>query len=420
MEVMIFGNGGREHALAWKIKNSPLVEKVFCAPGNPGTAELGENVPIPASDLERLAKFASDQGIDLTVVGPEVPLVDGIVDIFGEKQLRIFGPSEKAASLEGSKVFAKSLMKKYKIPTADYAEFNKSEQAKQYLINRNKYPIVLKADGLAAGKGVLICKDQEEAFTGIRHIMEDKAFGQAGDTLVIEDFLTGDEVSIFAICDGTDYLLFPPSQDHKKIGEGDTGKNTGGMGAYAPAPVFTMELKNDVENNIIRKTLQAMKSEGMPYKGLLYFGLIIENGQSYVLEYNCRFGDPETEAVLPLIESDLIPLMEASIDGNLKNHSIKIKTLSAMDVVLASGGYPDGYQKGFEIEGPDRLDEDVLIFHAGTDFKDDKIVTSGGRVLNVVALGQDLGEAKAKVYKAIEKINFKDIYYRRDIGFRAL
>jgi len=420
MKVLIIGNGGREHALAWKISQSPLVKQIFSAPGNPGMAELGENIPIKVGETDKLVQFALEKSIDLTVVGPEVPLVDGIVDVFQEKQLRIFGPVAKAAHLEGSKSFAKNLMEKYQIPTAGYAEFTESGAAKDYLINNNTYPIVLKADGLAAGKGVLICMNQQEAFDGLKLIMEDKAFGNAGETLVIEDFLEGEEVSIFALCDGNDYLLFPPSQDHKKIGEGDTGKNTGGMGAYAPAPVFTAELQDEVEKTIIQKSLQAMRSEGTPYKGLLYFGLIIKAGKPFVLEYNCRFGDPETEAVLPLIESDLVPLFQASIDGDLKNHTMKIKNQSAMDVVMASGGYPDSYQKGYEISGLNDQNSDILVFHAGTEKYKEKTVTSGGRVLNIVALGKDLQSAREKVYGSITNIDFKDCYYRRDIGFRAL
>lgn len=420
MKVLVVGNGGREHALAWKIKQSPHVEQIYCAPGNPGTEELGQNIALKADDTAGLIRFAKEHRIDLTVAGPEAPLVAGIVDAFEKENLRIFGPTAHAAQLEGSKVFAKKLMQKYNIPTAGFFEFRDMEKARLHLEKHSTYPVVLKADGLAAGKGVLICENREQALSGLKLIMADKAFGKAGDALVVEDFLSGEEVSVFAICDGMDYLLLPASQDHKKVGEGDRGKNTGGMGAYAPAPLVTTHMLNEIEKTIIKPTLGAMQKEGHPYKGLLYFGLMITDGKPYILEYNCRFGDPETEAVLPLLVTDLVPLLEASIDGTLSRHSISLNPGAAMDVVLASGGYPGAYEKNFEISGLEQVSTEVLIFHAGTARKDGKLVTSGGRVLNVVGLGRDLKEAKEAAYEAIKKIRFKNMYYRRDIGFRAL
>lgn len=420
MNVLIVGNGGREHALAWKIKQSPKITRVFCAPGNPGTAQLGENVPIKVNETDRLVAFAQQEAIGLTVVGPEVPLVEGIVDAFNKAGLRIFGPEAGAARLEGSKVFAKNLMRKYHIPTAGYAEFTEQEKAVSYLNAYERFPVVLKADGLAAGKGVLICQNRAEALEGVRLIMADKAFGQAGNALVIEEFLDGEEISVFALCDGTDYLLLPSSQDHKKALEGDKGKNTGGMGAYAPAPSFTPDLRKRVEADIISRTLQAMQKEGLPYKGLLYFGLMVVGGEPYILEYNCRFGDPETEAVLPLVESDLVPLLEATIDGTIREQSIVLKDKAAMDVVLASGGYPDAYEKGKLITGLNDVPAEIIVFHAGTAPEGGQVVTAGGRVLNVVAIGDTLPEAKKAVYDAIENIHFEKMFYRRDIGFRAL
>ncbi len=419
MKILIIGRGGREHALVWKIVQSNQVEKIYCAPGNPGTAELSENVAISPMDFEKLVSFAKDNQIDLTIVGPEDPLVSGIVDYFNDHGLKIFGPDKNAAQLEGSKYFSKELMKKYHIPTATYQTFTSPDKAKEYIGSEVKFPLVLKASGLAAGKGVLICQSGEEALEGIGQIMEDKAFGSAGDKMIIEEFLEGEEVSIFALSDGADYLLLSPAQDHKKVFEGDHGKNTGGMGAYAPAPIVTSSLIEKIEPEIIERTFEAMRSEGMPYKGLLYIGLIITNQGPKVLEYNCRFGDPEAEVILPLLKSDLVPLMEASINGTMREQRVQLYDKFALDVVLASGGYPDKYEKGKIIEGLESLDSDILVFHAGTKSENDFLVTNGGRVLNIVAMADDFFSLTENLYKNVDRIRFEGLHYRKDIGYRV-
>ncbi|MGD9899112.1 MAG: phosphoribosylamine--glycine ligase [Calditrichaceae bacterium] len=420
MNILVIGSGGREHALVWKIKQSSLVKQIYCAPGNPGTGKLAENIDIRTDDFEGLLSFAKEKKIDLTVVGPEAPLVEGIVDLFLKHSLKIFGPDKAAAQIEASKLFAKNLMRKYHIPTADYVCLTDLQEARDYVNGSAAFPLVLKADGLAAGKGVLICRNRSEALAGINSILRDKSFGSAGNRLVIETFLEGEELSVFALTDGSNYILLPSSQDHKKVNDGDLGKNTGGMGAYAPAPIATNELVHRIEEKIIRPTLKAMRDEGHPYKGLLYFGLMINKNEPMLLEYNCRFGDPETEAVLPLIESDIVPLMVATVDENIDKQTIRIRNGYAMDVVLVSGGYPDEYEKYIEIHGLNDLKPDVLVFHAGTVVQDNRVVTSGGRVLNVVALGESLPAARDGVYGAIDKIRFDKMHYRTDIGFRAL
>jgi phosphoribosylamine--glycine ligase len=419
MKILVIGSGGREHAMVWKIAQSPLVRKIYCAPGNPGIADVADVLKIDSSDIEKLLSFAVDNKIDLTVVGPEDPLVAGIVDMFQERGLKIFGPSKKAAQLEGSKVFAKDLMQKYNIPTAVYESFTSVVEAKTYIEKLHKFPVVLKADGLAAGKGVLICNNKEETLDGLTSIMSDKKFGKAGDKMVIEEFLQGEEVSIFALCDGNNYKLLSSAQDHKKVFEGDRGKNTGGMGAYAPAPLLNKKLLVKIEEEIIKPTIQAMLVENNPYRGMLYFGLIVNNDDIKVLEFNCRFGDPETEVVLPMLESDLVPLLLATTDGSLDEHEIKLKNGFAIDIVLASGGYPDSYEKGKIIKGCKAVADDILLFHAGTTFKEENLVTSGGRVLNVVALGDNFFNTRDFVYKNVEKIIFDDMHYRKDIGYRA-
>jgi phosphoribosylamine---glycine ligase len=420
VKVLVIGSGGREHALVWKIAQSPLVKKIYCAPGNPGIGELAENVNIAASDLDGLLEFAKSENIDLTIVGPEYPLVEGIVDKFEKEGLKIFGPNKAASQLEGSKAFSKNLMKKYKIPTAIYQTFTSNIDALIYSKFVEIFPVVLKASGLAAGKGVLICNNLQEIVAGIDLIMKEKAFGDAGKEMIFEEFLEGEEVSIFALVDGEDYKLLSSSQDHKRALDDDKGKNTGGMGAYAPAPIATPELMTEVENTIIKPTINAMISEGHPYKGLLYFGLVITKNGPKVLEYNCRFGDPETEVVLPLLESDLVPLMLASINGTIDNEEIKIKNGFAVDVVLASGGYPDAYEKGEVIKGLDELDFDIIVFHAGTKMKGENLVTNGGRVLNIVGFGTKIKTVQQKVYENIKRINFDKMHYRRDIGNKAL
>jgi phosphoribosylamine--glycine ligase len=419
MRVLVIGSGGREHALVWKISKSSLVNKIFCAPGNPGISQLAECIPIPASDMTALRDFAQNKKIDLTVVGPEDPLVAGVVDLFSAAGLKIFGPSKVAAQLEGSKEFSKDLMRDNQIPTAEYHTFTNSADAKEYIHSLKKYPIVLKASGLAAGKGVLICLSQDEALRGIEDLMDTKVFGQAGDVIVIEEFLEGEEVSIFAITDGKSFCLLSTAQDHKKALDGDRGKNTGGMGAYAPAPFADDAFLETVSHKIIAPTLRAMETKGSPYKGLLYVGLIITSEGPRVLEYNVRFGDPETEVVLPLLESDLVELMLASVENTIANQTVRLKSGFSFDVVLTSGGYPGSYEKSRIIKGLDQLNENILLFHAGTAKQNDSIVTAGGRVLNVVAVEPTFDEARSRVYENIKQIHFDQMYYRSDIGFRA-
>jgi len=420
MKILIIGSGGREHVLVWKIAQSSVVEKVYCAPGNAGTAENAENVPIGVDEFEKLLDFARANEIDLTVIGPEDPLVNGIVDLFTDAGLKVFGPKKIAAQLEGSKSFAKRLMAEYDIPTATYSCFTSIPEAKQYLQDLNVYPVVLKASGLAAGKGVLICQNEQEAYSGLDDLLKNKVFGTAGDEVIIEEFLTGEEVSVFVLCDGKNYRILTSSQDHKRAFDGDEGKNTGGMGAYAPAPAATNELMDKVEKNIIQPSLQAIAEKATPYTGILYIGLMIAESGPKVLEYNCRFGDPETEVVLPLLKSDLVPLMIACTEGNLEKYEVEVCPGYAIDVVLASGGYPDSYNKGIEISGITDIPEDILVFHAGTKIDNGKLVTSGGRVLNVIAMGSDFKQTQNYLYQNINKIYFQDMHYRKDIGFRAI
>ena len=419
MKVLVVGGGGREHTLVWKIRQSSQVEQIYCAPGNGGISQIAECVDIEVTDSKRLVQFAQKKRIDLTVVGPELPLTLGIVDQFEQKGLKIFGPDRKAAEIEGSKGFAKDLLAKYKIPTAEYQIFTEPDEAIQY-INEKKPPMVLKADGLAAGKGVLICTTRGEAFDGVEKIMNEKAFGDAGNRLIVEEFLTGEEASILAVTDGDNMVVLPAAQDHKAIFEGDRGPNTGGMGAYAPAPVMNAKLLETVGEKILIPTIQGMKSEGRPYKGVLYAGLMITPGGPKVLEYNCRFGDPEIQAILPLVEIDLIDLMMAAIEGELKHFHIKLKRESAVCVVMASGGYPGPYEKGMKIQGLDRMGSDTIVFHAGTKQKNSDFITSGGRVLGVTAVGKDIQTSIEKAYQSVGEITFDGAYYRRDIGHRAL
>jgi len=424
IDVLIIGGGGREHALAWKAKQSPLTGKLYIAPGNAGTAGIGENVAIKAEDIAGLKKFAVDNKIGLTIVGPEVPLTLGIVDEFEAAGLKIFGPSKRAAELEGSKVFSKELMTKYSIPTAHFKRFTDAEAAKAYAetLETHNVPLVVKADGLAAGKGVLICNTMDEAFLAIDLIMKDRAFGDAGNSVVIEDFLVGEEASFMAITDGTTILPLAPAQDHKAIYDNDKGPNTGGMGAYSPAPVITKELQAEVMEDVMEPMVAAMAKEGRPYKGILYAGLMICHGKPYVLEFNCRFGDPETQPVLMRLKTDIVELMLSCIDKKLYNVKLDWDERFALCVVMASEGYPDEYEKGFEITGLESVKaaDNAVVFHAGTALKDGKVVTSGGRVLGVTGLGADVKDAIKTAYKAVEKIEFKGAYYRRDIGAKAL
>lgn len=418
MKVLVIGGGGREHALTWAISKSKSVKKIYCAPGNAGTENIAENVPIKAEDINELLKFAKEKEIDLTVVGPEMPLIDGIVDVFQDEGLKIFGPCKDAAQLEGSKSFTKNLLKKNNIPTALFFETDSPEKAKEFIIKNKKYPLVIKADGPAAGKGVLICEDEKNALNAIDDIMIKKIFKESGDRVVLEEFLTGDEASILAFTDGETIFTLPASQDHKKIFDDDKGPNTGGMGAYAPTPLINKELENKIMDKILYPTLEGLKREGIIYKGIMYAGLMIHNNEPFVLEYNVRFGDPETQAILPLLKSDIIELFFSSIEGNLKNKKLEIDKKSAINVVIASRGYPGDYEKGKIINGLDSFKgrEDIIVFHAGTKRQNNDIVTSGGRVLNLTAIDKDIKSAIEKVYSEINKISFEGMYYRKDIG----
>jgi phosphoribosylamine--glycine ligase len=421
MKVLVVGSGGREHALVWKISQSPLVEKIYCAPGNGGISKLAECVDIKASDITALADFAEKEKIDLTVVGPEDPLVKGIVDVFMDRGLRIFGPSKKAAMIEGSKAFAKELMRKYGVPTADFAVFSDPEEAKKYVKEKGA-PIVVKADGLAAGKGVIPARTLEEALEAIDLIMVKKAFGEAGNKVIIEEFLEGEEASYLVFSDGENIVAFPSAQDHKPIYEDDKGPNTGGMGAYSPAPVVTPEVERHILEDIIYPTIKGLANEGYPYKGVLYAGLIIKDGKAKVLEFNCRFGDPEAQPLLMRLKSDLVEVLNAVIDGDLKDKTLVIDPRPSVCVVMASQGYPGKYEKGKLITGLEKLEarDDLFVFHAGTTFKDGQFYTSGGRVLGVTALGETLPDTIANAYEAVKEISWDGAYYRRDIGFKAL
>lgn len=420
MKVLVVGGGGREHTLVWKIAQDPIVEKIYCAPGNGGIRELAECVSISDSDIEGVLKFADNKQIDLTVVGPEVPLTLGIVDAFQAQGLTIFGPSQKAAEIEGSKVFSKFIMDKYHIPTASYKTFEKFEDAKKY-IEKGPIPVVVKASGLAAGKGALVCFTYEEALEALKKVMVKKEFGSAGDKVIIEEYLRGEEASVLAITDGEKIIPLVPAQDHKAILDGDKGPNTGGMGAYAPAVTIDDEMLQTVQKKILEPTIQGMALEGRPYKGVLYAGLMLTSRGPKVVEFNCRFGDPETQVILPLIKNNLIEIMTASIDGTLDKVKIEQEDKVAVCVVMSSGGYPGSYEKGKQILGLNRTwDDGITIFHAGTKLMDDKYVTSGGRVLGVTALGDDVREAIKKAYGTVGKITFDGAYYRRDIGYKAL
>ncbi len=416
-KVLVIGGGGREHALCFKISKSPLVEKIYCAPGNAGTAEIAENVPIGPMEFDRLAEFAACNGIDLTVVGMDDPLVGGIVDVFTAKGLRIFGPAKNAAILEGSKAFSKDLMKKYGIPTAAYETFNNADDALKYL-ETAPMPTVLKADGLALGKGVLICKDLEEAKAGVKELMIDKQFGSAGDKIVIEEFMTGREVSVLSFVDGKHIKIMTSAQDHKRAKDNDEGLNTGGMGTFSPSPFYTKEVDAFCKEYIYQKTVDAMAKEGREFKGIIFFGLMLTAKGPRVLEYNARFGDPETQVVLPRMKNDIVEVFEACIDGTLDKIDLQFEDNAAVCVVLASDGYPEKYEKGFEIKGLENFAgaNDKFVFHAGTKSVDGKAVTSGGRVLGVTALGSDLKEARKNAYAATALIDFANKYMRNDIG----
>ena len=417
MKILIVGSGGREHALVWKIAQSPKAEKIYCAPGNAGIAEYAECVDITAMEFDKLAAFAKEKEIDLTVIGMDDPLVGGIVDVFEAQGLRVFGPRKNAAILEGSKAFSKDLMKKYDIPTAAYENFDDPEKALAYLEHAD-FPIVLKADGLALGKGVLICNTLEEAKDGVKSIMLDKKFGSAGNQMVIEEFMTGREVSVLSFVDGKTIRIMTSAQDHKRALDGDQGLNTGGMGTFSPSPFYTEEVDAFCKKYIYQKTVDAMAAEGREFKGIIFFGLMLTPKGPKVLEYNARFGDPEAQVVLPRMKNDIIDVFEACVDGTLDQIELEFEDNAAVCVVLASDGYPVKYDKGLEIRGLENFKdkEGYYVFHAGTKFKDGKIVTNGGRVLSVVATGGDLKKARANAYEAVKLVDFDNKYCRSDIG----
>jgi len=425
MNVLIIGSGGREHALAWKMRQSPKVREIFCAPGNAGIESIATIVKVNADDLDGLFQFAKKKRIDLTVVGPEIPLVKGIVDLFEKDGMRIFGPTKYASQLEGSKVFAKNFMKRYGIPTASYKTFGRLEYAEaQQFVMKHAAPLVLKADGLAAGKGAVVCQSAGEALNTLRDFFEKNVFGNSGDNVVVEEFMKGEEASIFVMTDGTDYRVLQPAQDHKQILDGDKGKNTGGMGAYAPAPIVTKLLMQRVEKEIIKPTLEGMRADGKPYKGCLYVGLMMTPDGPKVVEFNCRLGDPEAQVVLPLLETDLFDLLFACATGTLRPVELRHHAASAVCVVMASRGYPDSYETGKPISGLDavRAESGVVVFHSGTKKEREKIVTSGGRVLGVTAIGygHDLEGTIGAAYSAVKTISFDGAYYRSDIGRKGL
>lgn len=420
--VLLIGSGGREHSIAWKLAQSEKLGKLFTAPGNPGTGQFGTNVDLNPLDFGSVEKFVEEQKIELVVVGPEVPLVAGITDYLVHLNIPVFGPVKSAAMLEGSKEFAKNFMTKYEIPTADYAVFNSDEfdDALKFIQLKDTYPIVIKADGLAAGKGVFICDDEAEVKKRLNKIRKDQSLSKAADRIVVEEFMEGEEASVFVISDGHTSHIIHNAQDHKRIGEGDTGLNTGGMGAYSPAPVLTDEILQQVKEMIIEPTIAGMQLEESAYSGILYLGLMITDDGPKVVEYNCRFGDPECQVILPPLENDLLDLFLATTQQRLDEKSIQINNKYQCCVVLSSEGYPVKYEKGKEISGIENVDEDVLVFHAGTTEKEGRLVTSGGRVLNIVGNGNTLREAIDKTYSNIDRIQFENMYYRKDIGHKGL
>ncbi len=421
MKILVIGNGGREHALVWKISQSPMVSEIFCAPGNAGIEYLAKLVSIKADDIDGLLNFAREKKVDLTIVGPELPLTLGIVDLFEEAGLKIFGPTKKAAELEGSKAFTKDLLRKYNIPSANYELFTSSQSAGKYLKDQ-KFPIVIKADGLAAGKGVIICDSLKSAKQATEDILEKKLFGSAGNRIVIEEFLEGEEVSVLAFSDGNNLMPLESAQDHKAIYDGNRGPNTGGMGAYSPASIVTDSIAEEILENILRPTIKAMAQEGRTYKGMLYAGLMVLREELKVLEFNVRFGDPETQPILMRMESDIVPLFLAAIEGSLDSQKIKWRKDASVCVVMASAGYPYNYPKGEEILGVDKLrnNSNTVVFHAGTKKVDNKLVTNGGRVLGVTSKGINVSEAIKNSYRAVSKISWENVYYRRDIGKEAV
>jgi len=421
MKILVVGGGGREHALIWKIKQSPLVEEIYCAPGNPGIAGLAECVALAADDIDGLLAFARENGIDLTVVGPEVPLTMGIVDAFQSAGLKIFGPNKAAAQIEGSKGFSKDLMARYDIPTAAYQSFTDRNAAVAYIKGQGA-PIVVKADGLAAGKGVIVAMDVEQAISAVNDIMLDKVFGAAGASVVIEEFMDGEEASFFVFTDGENILPLASSQDHKPVYDDDKGPNTGGMGAYSPAPVVTDEIREQIIEKIVRPTIAGMAEDGCPYAGILYVGLMIKDGVARVVEFNARFGDPEAQPLLARMKSDIVPVLVECAEGKLTKSELEWHDKAAVCVVMASGGYPGTFEKGLPISGLDdaaKLD-DLIVFHAGTVAKDGQVVNNGGRVLGVTGLGGSVASAIDKAYQGVKLITWQDTHFRSDIGQKAL
>lgn len=415
MKILVVGSGGREHAICWKLNQEKNVEKLYCAPGNAGIAQVAECVEIGIDEIEKLADFALENEIDLTVVGPEIPLVRGIVDLFQERDLKIFGPNKECSQLEGSKSFSKDFMKRHNIATARYKEYSDIERAKLELDSFG-YPLVVKADGLAAGKGVIIAQNKKEALDALDIIMEKKKFGKAGSKVVIEEFLSGVETSILALVDKNSIIAMESAKDHKKVYEFEEGPNTGGMGSFSPSNIYNEELSERVYKEILLKSLEGLKKDGLDFRGVLFVGLMITDEGEKVLEYNCRFGDPEIQSILMRLESDLSEIMLAITEDRLADIEIKYSDQSALCLILASGGYPETYEKGKEISGLDSLDEDIVVFHSGTKVSDGKILTNGGRVLGVCARGNSLDDAARKVYKNAEKIKFDKMHYRKDIG----
>jgi len=419
MKVLVVGGGGREHAIVWKLSQSPDVEKIYAAPGNAGISELAECYPVSATDMKGLLRLVKEKEIDFVVVGPEAPLVDGIVDEFSGEGVKVFGFNSSASRLEGSKVWAKEFMNRYGVPTGRFRAYSDPDDAIKGIVE-SEPPFVIKADGLAAGKGVIIADDGEDAKDAIRRMMIDRVFGQAGDRIIIEEFLTGSEVSVLSVFDGRDYRLFIPSQDHKRAYDGDRGPNTGGMGAYAPVPLVDEEMMNRVKTEIVEPTFNGMISEGIACPGVLYFGLIITESGPKVLEYNCRFGDPEAQVILPLLETDLADLLVSAYEGKLSNVNFSNSGSSAVCVVVASGGYPGSYRKGYEIEGLEEAKAmGCIVFHAGTAKSNGNVVTAGGRVLGVTAIDETLEKAIEKAYRGVEVVKFEDSFYRSDIGKKA-
>ena len=414
MRILVVGGGGREHAICWKLNNESNVEKIYCAPGNAGISNVAECIDIGDSDIENLLKFAKENQIDLTIVGPEIPLVAGIVDAFEKEGLKIFGPNKECAQLEGSKAFSKDFMIRHNLPTAKYKEYTNLDEAISE-IDSFGYPVVIKADGLAAGKGVVIPENREDAITTLKEMMSDKKFGKAGDKIVVEEFLNGIETSILAFVDNDTIVPMVSSKDHKKVFEGETGLNTGGMGTFSPSEIYTDELAKEVQEKILDKTLEGFKKDNLNYKGILFVGLMITEDGPKILEYNVRFGDPETQSVLFRLDTDLNKIISAILDNNLKNIEINYSKEEAICVMLTSGGYPESYEKGKVISGLENLDSDIVVFHSGTKFDNENIVTNGGRVIGITAKGKSVKEAGEKVYENIKKINFEKMHYRKDI-----